>query len=116
MSQLRIMRDGKPDWLPEEPARARVSGYGGSLIHHAVTVTKPITVKKYLPRSPFAERRKERPVCGVPLSSNQNARLNGEPCARTPGHTEAHRSKAALERAANGRRTNRPHGGFRDVA
>jgi hypothetical protein len=33
MSQLRIMRDGKPDWLKEGPARARVSKYGQGNLH-----------------------------------------------------------------------------------
>jgi hypothetical protein len=27
------MRDGKPDWLKEGPARARVSGYGQGNLH-----------------------------------------------------------------------------------
>lgn len=115
MSLLRMGRnpDGTRHIVKEGPARARVAGYGGSLISHAVTPIRP------QPRSavPLREKdrrrkeRRERLICGIPLSSNQNARLNGEPCARMPGHVEAHRSKASMEHAAGRRRS-----GHRTVA
>ena len=38
--RTRIYIDGKPAWTDNEPARARVAGYGGSAMSHAITPLK----------------------------------------------------------------------------
>ena len=36
--RTRIYVNGQPTWSESEPARARVAGYGSSLISHAITI------------------------------------------------------------------------------
>ena len=54
--RTRIYVDGKPAWTDNEPARARVAGYGGSTLGHPLTLT-PV---KHVPRSTVPLREKDR--------------------------------------------------------
>jgi hypothetical protein len=112
MSQLRIYRNGKPDWLQEGPAYARVSGYGGSAVGHALTPMK-LPQRSAVPLREKDRRRKERreqTICGAFMP------LVREPCARIPGHRDSHRSRRSMTDDSKRRATGKANGRPRTVA
>lgn len=88
------MVNGRPSWSENEPARARVAGYSGSLVTMSLT---PLPMK-LPPRAPKTELRPQEgePVCGYLLPQAK------VPCMRHPGHLPSrdHRSGEAMNRAS----------------
>jgi len=98
----RIYIDGKPSWSENEPdCRARPVGFGGQALGSVVAPTVVVAApRKRLPRAPL---NRARVVCGAWLP------LVKEPCARTAGHKDSHRSSHALNDDAARRRTGLPY-------
>jgi hypothetical protein len=106
MSQLRIYVDGKPNWLPQGPARARPAGYGGQALGSVVAPT--LVAAKPKVRLPRQAVMRDGPICGVRMPGWRNqfgsSPVGGDVCARTPGHLREHRSAYTMDNAARRRR------------
>lgn len=91
------MVDGRPAWSDLGAGRARVSGYGGSLVTHVITPPRP---RRRLPRLPLAVLRAG-PRCEAFMPKT------GTTCARMTGHSDSHRSLEAVLRDSARRRATR---------
>ncbi len=110
MSALRLSRPGYPTQLVNQgPAFARVQGYNGSAIgtFSGTTLLPRVKSNNEHQREQHrqaASRYRERQRCGEIMPLIQ------EPCYRTRGHKDCHRSRAVMETDNQMRRANRPHG------
>jgi hypothetical protein len=91
-------------WRDDGPGSAHRMSFGGAL------VTARVAPKLSAPTNGQMDRQRReiaaRPVCGAPLRFKGQAwqRATGEVCARVPGHSHTHRSRATMDREMLARR------------
>ena len=115
MSALRISRPGiaGTTLIPLEPARARIDRARSGISFTPLTeAIRPFTgmTRLEIRAKPDAPRRRAMtvvPRCGKPVMG-LGRKPTGELCWRRPGHGESCRSRAAVERDNERRRTRDP--------